>query len=123
MIASATKQMKTIITLAGNRRLPHLEEEIFTNRVLTKFYLKQLCKDFTWCNVSGCTGPELAVTYAVDVLHGRWPEAEHLFVENPMLAYQYARHVIKGPWPEAEVYMKAKNLRIWYHYLRYVIIL
>ena len=40
--------------------------------------------------------------YAMDVIGGRWPEAEQKIKTNAYAAYIYARDVIKGRWPEAE---------------------
>ena len=46
--------------------------------------------------------PDSAIQYAVDVIRGRWPEAESSIMNNPYAAVKYAVYVIKGRWPEAE---------------------
>ena len=46
--------------------------------------------------------PDSAIQYAVDVIKGRWPEAESIIMKNPYVAVSYAVYVIKGRWPEAE---------------------
>ena len=46
--------------------------------------------------------PDSAIQYAVDVIKGRWPEAESSIMNNPYAAMSYAAYVIKGRWPEAE---------------------
>lgn len=46
--------------------------------------------------------PEWAYRYALEVIKGRWLEAEDVIATDPYWAYHYARHVIKGRWPEAE---------------------
>jgi hypothetical protein len=60
-----------------------------------------------------------AYLYAIDVIKGRWPEAEPTITKDPNYAYLYARDVIKGRWPEAEptiikdpnyVYLYAKDV-------------
>lgn len=43
-----------------------------------------------------------ALSYAMDVLHGRFPEGERYIMGNANLIYNYARSVIKGRWKEAE---------------------
>ena len=40
--------------------------------------------------------------YALNVIEGRWPEAESVIMQDPYSAYRYALNVIKGRWPEAE---------------------
>ena len=42
------------------------------------------------------------VTYARDIIKGRWPEAEPIIIRHAYYIYTYARDVIKGRWPEAE---------------------
>ncbi len=46
--------------------------------------------------------PEFAVNYADNVINGRWPEAEPWIMKSPKQSCYYARDVIKGRWPEAE---------------------
>ena len=46
--------------------------------------------------------PASAFQYAYKVLDGRWPEAEPVIAKDPESALKYARYVIKGRWPEAE---------------------
>jgi len=40
--------------------------------------------------------------YVIDVIKGRWKEAEPVILTHPWSAYLYARNVIKGRWEEAE---------------------
>ena len=46
--------------------------------------------------------PRRAIEYAMDVINGRWPEAEPYIMKDPYCAYEYALLVIKDRWPEAE---------------------
>ena len=46
--------------------------------------------------------PRRAIEYALDVINGRWPEAEPYIMKDPYCAYEYALLVIKDRWPEAE---------------------
>ena len=46
--------------------------------------------------------PEAAYRYAIDILKGRFPEAERYMVNDPWVAHRYAKNVIKGRWKEAE---------------------
>ena len=46
-----------------------------------------------------------AYGYALNVIQGRWPEAEPYIMKDPEMAYYYALNVIKDRWPEAEPYI------------------
>ena len=76
--------IKLMITLAGNQRLPHLGADIFKDKELTCFYLRTLIKGFDgWDPIltnKDCIWA--AYYYAVEVIKGRWPEAEHLIARN-----------------------------------------
>jgi hypothetical protein len=64
--------------------------------------------------------PELAHSYALNIIKGRWPEAEAAIAKDPELASEYARYVIKGRFPEAEAAI-AKDPELASEYARYVI--
>ena len=64
--------------------------------------------------------PENAYKYSINVIKGRWIEAENYIKTDTHYAYYYARDVIKGRWIEAEEYIK-KDLCYAYHYAYYVI--
>lgn len=49
--------------------------------------------------------PEYAFMYAEDILNSRWPEAEPIIMKQPNWAYEYARDVIGSRWLEAEPYI------------------
>jgi predicted Zn-dependent protease len=49
--------------------------------------------------------PQLICYYAIEIIKGRWPEAEPNIVKDPQWACFYASHMIKGRWPEAEPYI------------------
>ena len=58
---------------------------------------------------------EWAHWYALNVIEGRWPEAEPVIMKYPYQAYWYARDVIKGRWPDAEsVIMTSPEWVYWY---------
>ncbi len=46
--------------------------------------------------------PKSAYKYALDVIKGRWPEAEQYIATDPEYAYLYAKNVIRDRFPEAE---------------------
>ena len=76
--------IKLMIAIAGNRRLPHLEVNIFADHELTCFYLTILCKDLYWWDPIN-THLECAWAayyYFKDVLRCRWPEAEALIASD-----------------------------------------
>jgi hypothetical protein len=45
--------------------------------------------------------PRLAYEYALNIIKGRWKEAEEVIKKDPVWAYYYAYHIIKGRWIEA----------------------
>ena len=46
--------------------------------------------------------PNYVYWYSINVIQGRFPEAESTIARDPKWAYWYARDVIKSRWPEAE---------------------
>lgn len=56
---------------------------------------------------SELTSPRLAYTYALSVLHGRFPQGEQTIVKNPWHALCYAKDIIKGRWPDGETTIKS----------------
>ena len=44
--------------------------------------------------------PIYAYLYAIDIIKGRWIEAESIIINDSKYAYYYARNVIKGKLPE-----------------------
>jgi hypothetical protein len=112
-------ELKTILALNGNKRLPHLESEIFTSSELYTCYLESLCSKYWWFEsyIPDAAGqlPWLAVRYAREVIHSRWPEAEKVIATDPEWAYRYATGVIKGRWPEAEATIAAKPQYAYYY--------
>jgi len=44
-------------------------------------------------------------SFAYDIIHDRWPEAEPYIMQDPRWAYMYALNVIRDRWPEAESYI------------------
>jgi len=53
------------------------------------------------------TGPYYAYWYAMEVIKGRWPEAENVIKSDPDSAYLYAKYIIKRRWKEAENVIKS----------------
>lgn len=64
--------------------------------------------------------PANAYYYALNVIKGRWPEAEPWIMKAPYYAYKYAQLFIKGRWPEAEPYI-IKNISIANMYVKNII--
>ena len=46
--------------------------------------------------------PKDAVTYAIEVIKGRFPEGEKIIASDPISSHEYARKIIKGRWKEGE---------------------
>ena len=61
-----------------------------------------LSKIFKKAEAEALSSPDRAVSYAADVIQGRWPEAEPVIMRDPYPALNYARFVIEDRWPEAE---------------------
>ena len=53
--------------------------------------------------------PDLAYYYAVNVVRGRWEEAEPVIIKDPEWAYRYARDILRARWPEAEPHIKTND--------------
>ena len=87
--------IKLMITLAGNQRLPHYEAEIFADFELTSYYLNTLCKDVQWARVveTRVRCAQLASYYAEYVIKGRWPEAEAV-ISRDSECWTWYRHFI-----------------------------
>lgn len=103
-------EIKTIIALSGNRRLPELETEIFSDEELTTFYLTALRGNTSITPTNG----NIAFWYANKILKSRWHEAEDIIMKNPRYACWYAEDVIRGRWKEAEQYIIVDAR--WIHY-------
>lgn len=60
------------------------------------------------------------LTYAKNVIQGRWPEAEPYLLRSRYIPTYYAIDVIKGRWPEAEPVIK-DNARLSSLYARHAL--
>lgn len=76
---------------------------------LTKKQLKYIASD-----------TQLAYTYAVERVRGRWPRGEAAILLDPYYSLKYAERIIQGRWPEAEVII-SKDSMMSLHYAQYVI--
>lgn len=113
-------ELKTIIALSGDKRLSHLEDEIFASSTLAHVYLAMIAK-ILW---PGDTMPNIISTvdtapiifsYAKRYLNNeRWLAAEQYIIKDPQYAHWYATDIIRDRWHEAEQYiMKDEH---WYGY-------
>ena len=84
---NSTDELKTVIALAGNRRLLHLEDEIFANESLTTLYLHTLCGFSITTYTGNHDNAALVLYYAMHFMHERWPQAEHIL--NDPRYYKY----------------------------------
>ena len=91
--------IKLMITLAGNQRLPHYEAAIFANHELTCYYFNALYQDVHCPHLTHIECARAAYGYARHVIKGRWPEAEPIIARNADYACRYAKHVIKSKYP------------------------
>jgi hypothetical protein len=112
-------ELKTVIKLRGPIRSPELEKEIFSNEILYTLYLDELCKEQCWY-CEGVDAAGLAYLYAVDIIQGRFIEAESIIATDPKTAFDYAVYVIKGRQPAAEPVI-ANDPRHAYYYANHVI--
>jgi hypothetical protein len=99
-------ELKTLLALNGNVRIPYAEDEIFVDKELYLYYLEALCKEYEWYKyytpLDDTEHAWLALNYSNYIIKGRWIEAESIIATDPHWAYHYAKDVIKGRWPEAE---------------------
>lgn len=95
-------ELNTLLALSGNKRIVHLEEEIFADDELADSYLSALVPGMQLSN-NGISNKCYAIyLYAAYTLKFRWTVAEHILLRDPYWATHYAIQVIKGRWPEAE---------------------
>ena len=92
--------IKLMITLAGNQRLPHLEAAIFADCEFTYFYLDALLKGENWYSGTietkkGCAWA--AFWYAKYTIKGRWPEAEAVIASNTVYRGWYNKFLSELP--------------------------
>lgn len=59
--------------------------------------------------------PGWLLSYARDVLRGRWFEVEHLILKSPAISYEYAEGVVHGRWLEAENTIKTDPEHCFYY--------
>lgn len=131
-------EIKTIIALSGNRRLPDLEEQIFDDDTLTREYIIAVC-GINYCPSKSEIAEEIvmyayrtdscrwlaaecavarysaraAYIYARDVIGGRWDKAESsiLYSKSEANIISYAVYVMKCRWPEGEVLLSVTGWR------------
>lgn len=110
-------EFKILLALNGNKRIEHLEEEIFSNEVFIKMYLGVLTSHWLGSCKSSKSIATHAQWYAWNFINARWIVAEPYIMKDPDCASYYALKVIKGRWIEAEQYiMKDANRWVWYCY-------
>jgi hypothetical protein len=97
-------ELKTLLALNGQQRIPYMESEIFVDKELYTFYLEHICSKYSWFfeDTISRTPTHLAFLYACEIIKDRWPSAEGIIIASPHTSYFYAEYVIKGRWPEAE---------------------
>lgn len=77
-------ELKTIITLSGNKRLPDLEEEIFSgNHEIIEFYLRLICRHEDWYAGNFDDIGIMVDFYATRTLGQRWFAAEIILDNYP----------------------------------------
>ena len=85
--------IKLMITLSGNQRLPHLEADIFADFELTCFYLNALskggCEEWYPKITSKFDCEWASYYYAKYTIKGRWLEAEGILLKNKYIAKLY----------------------------------
>lgn len=97
------EELKLLLSLNGDQRLPHLEKEIFTNRCLTVYYLERLIIDLnegTQISIirdkTKTTANDLAwavYIYSKYKIKDKWPIAEKFLSEDPHWYNCYYRHL------------------------------
>lgn len=97
--------IKSLIVLNGNRRIPEFEKEIFASDELTKIYLSMIA-EIVWPGYNVNIDLNISSTvyvYTKYHTHGeRWHQAESCILQSPEYAYYYAVNIIGNRWAEAE---------------------
>ena len=109
-------ELRVLLALNGNKRVPDLEAEIFANFATADFYLNSICKKYNWYDIESPIS-ELAYLYIAEEIHSPWPEAEPILLLTAEDAYYYAVYVLKARWPEAEAIIHTDST-YWSHYCR-----
>jgi hypothetical protein len=100
-------ELKTLLALNGNQRIEYAESEIFADNIMCVHYLHEVTRHHIQ------EGPEnydikfLILECSEYVIKGRWPETEHIIIDDAFYSSQYAFYVIRGRWPEAEAVIAA----------------
>jgi hypothetical protein len=99
----ALDELKTLLALNGNARIPHLESEIFSDPDLYQFYFTKLSHSTAlgFDIITKCDIARFVYMYA-DMMSFRWIEAEQFVSTQSGWATYYAINVIEDRWPEAE---------------------
>lgn len=114
-------EIKVVLALTSDKRLPDLEEAIFNSHELTRLYLSKIAR-IVWgrgdvdidCNISSSV-----YVYTKYYMEGkRWFVAEPLILRSPEYTYHYACEIIKDRWPEAETLIEPGNYW-WTQYKHY----
>jgi hypothetical protein len=117
-------ELKLLLTLNGQQRIPYAEEEIFFSKPLYTYYLEEISKNYNWFHAYDreCISDLewLACRYAKDVIKGRWLEVESVIATQPKTALLYALSVIEGRWPEAEAII-ATDAEATYYYTKDIV--
>lgn len=78
------KELRIIIALHGNKRIPHLEEELFSRFDIALDYMRALHTYKTYHSLQ-----DIIFLYAKDVLKERWPVAEQMLFTDEDLKRHY----------------------------------
>lgn len=71
-------EIELLLTLNGGKRIPHLEEEIFTcKHVIILSYLRGISPPYHNNNIDTLF---LIYVISADIIKGRWPEAEKIIL-------------------------------------------
>jgi hypothetical protein len=85
--------LKMLLALNGNNRIPHLEEEIFTSEELYNCYICELSKGKMWYSqhneIDGNNISLWLFFYAKYTMESRWPEAEHIIAKSRVVSNYY----------------------------------
>jgi hypothetical protein len=83
------KELKILLVLNGNQRIPYAEDEIFSNKSLYTLYLKKVCNEYV---IDGSSDlPRLVYLYATDAIKDRWLEAERVITKCSFWSVWYAK--------------------------------
>lgn len=90
--------LKLLLALGGNKRLPHLEKEIFSSgKLIIDFYVRSICKECNWYAPHDEVAT-MVMYFSEHNLCDRWLQAEQVIRDDVFWMGRYVRVFGKIEW-------------------------